>query len=68
MLNIAIHDAKFHDWTARRNHFDPTVTTVIATPPLPTYPSNAATFVKAPTPVLSYLFPREPGAVRRVGA
>jgi hypothetical protein len=35
------------------------VTTVIPTPPFPTYPSNAAALVKAPAVVLSYLFPRE---------
>lgn len=32
---------------------------MIPTPPFPTYPSNAATLVTAPTVVLSYLFPRE---------
>jgi membrane-associated phospholipid phosphatase len=56
---IASQDAKFHYWTARPNQFDPTITTVIPTPPFPTYPSNAATLVMAPTVVLSYLFPRE---------
>lgn len=56
---IASQDAKFHYWTARPNHFDPTITTVIPTPPFPTYPSNAATLVMAPTLVMRYLFPRE---------
>lgn len=56
---IASQDAKFHYWVARPNQFDPTVTTVVPTPPFPTYPSNAATLVKAPTVVLAYLFPRE---------
>jgi PAP2 superfamily len=56
---IASQDAKFHYWTARPNQFDPSLTTVIPTPPFPTYPSNAATLVTAPTVVLSYLFPRE---------
>lgn len=58
---IASQDAKFHYWTARPGHFDPTVTTVIPTPPFPTYPSNAATLASAPAVVLSYLFPREKG-------
>ena len=65
---IASQDAKFHYWTARPNQFDPTLTTVIPTPPFPTYPSNAATLVKAPTVVLSYLFPRETRALRGLGA
>ena len=56
---IASQDAKFHYWVARPNQFDSTLTTVIPTPGFPTYPSNAATLVKAPTVVLSYLFPRE---------
>jgi membrane-associated phospholipid phosphatase len=56
---IASQDAKFHYWTARPNQFDEAITTVIPTPPFPSYPSNAATLVKAPTTVLSYLFPRE---------
>jgi membrane-associated phospholipid phosphatase len=56
---IASQDAKFHYWTARPGQFDPTVTTVIPTPPFPTYPSNAATLVAAPSAVLTYLFPRE---------
>jgi membrane-associated phospholipid phosphatase len=56
---IASQDAKFHYWTARPNQFDPTLQTVVPTPPFPTYPSNAATLVMGPTVVLSYLFPRE---------
>ncbi len=56
---IASQDAKFHYWAARPNQFDTTIITVIPTPPFPTYPSNAATLVKAPAVVLSYLFPQE---------
>jgi PAP2 superfamily len=56
---IASQDAKFHYWTARPNQFDGALTTVIPTPPFPTYPSNAATLVKPPAVVLTYLFPRE---------
>jgi PAP2 superfamily len=56
---IASQDAKFHYWTARPIHFDPSITTVIPTPPFPSYPSNATTLVMAPTVVLSYLFPHQ---------
>jgi hypothetical protein len=56
---IASQDSKFHYWVARPNQFDPSIVTVIPTPPFPGYPSNAATLVKAPTVVLTYLFPRE---------
>lgn len=56
---IASQDGKFHYWTARPLHFDPTISTVIPTPPFPTYPSNAATLASAPVVVLAFLFPRE---------
>jgi membrane-associated phospholipid phosphatase len=56
---IASQDAKFHYWTARPVQFDPTITTVVPTPPFPSYPSNAATLAAAPVVVLAYLFPRE---------
>jgi PAP2 superfamily len=56
---VASQDAKFHYWTARPNHFDPTITTVLPTPSFPTYPSNAATLGMGPGIVLGYLFPRE---------
>ena len=56
---VASQDAKFHYWTARPSHFDPTITTVVPTPNFPTYPSNAATLGMAPVVVLTYLFPRE---------
>jgi membrane-associated phospholipid phosphatase len=61
---IASQDAKFHYWTARPNHFDPTITTVVPNPNFPTYVSNAATLGMAPTLVLGYLFPREAARYR----
>jgi membrane-associated phospholipid phosphatase len=56
---IASQDAKFHYWTARPNHFDPTITTVVPNPNFPTYVSNAAAVGMAPAVVLGHLFPRE---------
>jgi hypothetical protein len=56
---IASQDAKFHYWTARPNHFDPSITTVIPTPNFPSYVSNAATVSMAPAIVLGHLFPSE---------
>jgi hypothetical protein len=61
---IGSQDAKFHYWTARPNHFDPTITTVVPNPNFPTYVSNAATLGMAPTTVLGYLFPREAARYR----
>ena len=39
---VACWDAKFFYWTARPNQFDPTITTVLPTYPIPDYPSGHA--------------------------
>jgi membrane-associated phospholipid phosphatase len=54
---VASWDAKFHYWTARPNQFDPTITTVLPTYPIPDYPSGHATTLAGTSEVLSYLFP-----------
>jgi hypothetical protein len=54
---VACWDAKFHYWTARPNQFDPTITTVLPTYPIPDYPSGHATTLGGTAEVLSYLFP-----------
>jgi membrane-associated phospholipid phosphatase len=64
---IASQDAKFTYWTARPTQFDPTITTSIATPPHPSYPSNAAAFMKAPAEVMAYLFPQDAERFRWAG-
>ena len=64
---IASQDAKYAYWTARPIQFDPTITTVIATPNFPSYPSNAAAFMMAPAQVMAYLFPQDAAYYQRVG-
>ncbi len=64
---IASQDAKFTYWTARPNQFDPTITTSIATPLHPSYPSTAAAFMKAPAEVMAYLFPQDAEMFRWAG-
>ena len=54
---VASWEAKFHYWTARPNQFDPTITTVLPTYPIPDYPSGHATTLGGTAEVLSYLFP-----------
>jgi membrane-associated phospholipid phosphatase len=61
---VASQDAKFHYWTGRPAHFDPTITTTIPTPPFPSYPSNAAALGRAPAEVLAHLFPAEAARYR----
>ncbi|HVQ76160.1 MAG TPA: phosphatase PAP2 family protein [Candidatus Binatia bacterium] len=62
---VASQDSKFHYWTARPSHFDPTITTIFPTPNFPTYPSNAAAVGMAPMLVLGHLFPRQAGRYER---
>jgi hypothetical protein len=54
---VASWEAKFHYWTARPNQFDPTITTILPTYPIPDYPSGHATTHGGTAEVLSYLFP-----------
>jgi membrane-associated phospholipid phosphatase len=61
---IACWDAKFHYMTARPNQFDPSITTVFPTPPIPDYPSGHAATMGGTSEVLAYLFPRDAGVFR----
>jgi membrane-associated phospholipid phosphatase len=56
---VACWEAKFHYWTARPNQFDPTLTTVLPTYPIPDYPSGHAATYGGTQEVLAYLFPRD---------
>jgi membrane-associated phospholipid phosphatase len=56
---VASQDARFHDRTAGPDQFDPTIATLIPTPPFPSHPSGAAAIGMAPALVLGHLFPRE---------
>jgi membrane-associated phospholipid phosphatase len=56
---VACWEAKFHYWTARPDQFDPTITTILPTYPMPDYPSGHATGLAATAATLAYLFPRE---------
>ena len=68
MDGLARRTPKFHFWTARPNHFDPTITTVVPNPNFPTYVSNAATLGMATNNGAEYLFPREATRYRGLGA
>ena len=56
---VACWEAKYCYWTARPNQFDPEITTVVPTYPIPDYPSGHATGLAGTAEVLSYLFPRD---------
>lgn len=66
LVSIACYDAtvacwegKYFYWTARPNQFDPDLTTIIPTYPIPDYPSGHSTGLSATAEVLAYLFPRD---------
>lgn len=54
---VASWEAKFYYWTARPNQFDPDLTTILPTYPIPDYPSGHATTLGGTAEMLSYLFP-----------
>jgi hypothetical protein len=56
---VASWESKYYYWTGRPIHFDPTITTVLPTYPIPDYPSGHATGHGGVAPVLAYLFPRD---------
>jgi membrane-associated phospholipid phosphatase len=56
---VAGMEAKYHYWTARPYHFDPTITTVLPQYPIPDYPSLHAVGAGASSEVLAYLFPQD---------
>ncbi|MFN8493474.1 MAG: vanadium-dependent haloperoxidase [Caldilineaceae bacterium] len=64
LLNVAIYDAMIAAWDAkyaynrlRPSDVDPKLTTVIATPHSPAYPSEQAVAAGAAAAILTYLFP-----------
>ena len=63
-VSIAMYDAfvacwngKFHYWLARPITIDPTLTTIFATPPFPSYPSGHSSISPAAAMVMGELFP-----------
>jgi membrane-associated phospholipid phosphatase len=56
---VACWEAKYFYWTARPNQFDPSITTVVPTYPIPDYPSGHAATAGAMWATLAYLFPRD---------
>ncbi|HKG27220.1 MAG TPA: phosphatase PAP2 family protein [Thermomicrobiales bacterium] len=54
---IAVWDAKYTWWTSRPITEDPTLQTVIPTPPYPAYPSGYSAFMGAGTTVIGRYFP-----------
>jgi membrane-associated phospholipid phosphatase len=60
---ICCWDAKYTYWTERPITADPTLDTLIPTPPFPSYPSGHATISTAAATVLGHLFPDDASAL-----
>ena len=54
---IAVWDAKYTWWTSRPITEDPTLTTVIPTPPYPAYPSGYSAVMGSASTVVGHYFP-----------
>jgi membrane-associated phospholipid phosphatase len=56
---ISCWDTKYHYWLIRPVQADPSIQTIVPTPPFPSYTSGHSTFSGASSTVLGYFFPRE---------
>src|SRR5262249_3128166 len=61
---IACWDAKYAYWSLRPNQADPTIASLVPTPPFPSYPSGHSTFSGAASELLAYFFPKEEAQLR----
>ena len=72
--SVAMHDAflccwdaKYTYWYPRPITFDPSLDTLIPTPPFPSYPSGHSTISAAAAAVLSHFFPEERATLEAQG-
>jgi membrane-associated phospholipid phosphatase len=61
---ISCWDAKYAYGFLRPNQADPTIVTLVPTPPFPSYPSGHSTFSGASSEVLAYFFPSDAARLR----
>jgi membrane-associated phospholipid phosphatase len=61
---ISTWESKYHYWCIRPNQADPSIATLIPTPPFPSYPSGHSTFSSAASEVLAYFFPSDSTRLR----
>jgi membrane-associated phospholipid phosphatase len=61
---IACWDTKYAYWSLRPNQADPTIVTLVPTPPFPSYTSGHSTFSGASSEVLAYFFPQDAARLR----
>lgn len=61
---LACWEAKYHYWLARPITIDPSLVTVISTPPFPAYPSGHSTMSFAAYQVMAMLFPDDAATFR----
>ena len=61
---IAVWDSKFHYWHLRPNEADPSIVTVVPTPPYPAYAAGFPAATAAMGEVLAYFFPQDAPRMR----
>ena len=74
VLHVALYDAMVAAWDSKYAHarrhpseVDPSLSTVIANPPSPTYPAEHAVAAGAAAAVLGYLYPQQAEAFHAMG-
>jgi hypothetical protein len=66
--NIAVWDSKFHYWHIRPYEVDPTITTLVAPPPYPSYAGGFASITYTMGEVLAHFFPQDASGLREMVA
>jgi membrane-associated phospholipid phosphatase len=61
---ISCWDTKYHYWLLRPNQADPSIRTLVPTPPFPAYTSGHSTFSAASSEVLAAYFPKDAARLR----
>jgi membrane-associated phospholipid phosphatase len=61
---LSCWDTKYAYWCLRPNQADPTIVTIVPTPPFPSYTSGHSTFSGASSEVLAYFFPNDGARLR----
>ncbi|MGB5049429.1 MAG: phosphatase PAP2 family protein [Caldilineaceae bacterium] len=64
---VACFDSKYAYWRIRPNQLDPTLTTIVPTPPHPSYPAAHSCSSSSVTAVMADLFPANAAAILAMG-
>lgn len=64
---VSCFDSKYTYWRIRPNQLDPTLTTIVPTPPHPSYPAAHSCSSTSVTNVIAHLFPADAASILALG-